>query len=102
VQPADVGDYDVVVSNLAGTDISPPASLVVSVPPRITWPRYTNSTAQFTLTGTLGDAYVVQSSTNLFDWADVSTVSNQTGSVLFVAPQSGSERLRFFRARLSE
>jgi hypothetical protein len=102
VQPADAGDYDVVVSNIAGTETSPPASLAVSIPPRLNWPLCTNGTARFTLSGTPGDLYMVQSSTNLFDWADVSTVSNQTGNVLFVAPYSAGQALQFYRAKLTE
>ena len=101
VQPADAGEYDVVVSNPAGTETSPPASLAVSVPPRLNSPQHTNSTARFTLSGTAGDLYMVQSSTNLFDWADVSTVSNQSGNVLFLAPPSVGPH-RFYRARLTE
>ncbi len=102
VQAADAGDYDVVISNPAGTDTSPPANLVVSLRPRLNWPQFTNGTAQFTLSGTPGDRYTVQSSTNLFDWTDASTVSNQTGNVLFVAPQSAGQSPRFYRARLTE
>ncbi len=102
VQSADAGDYDVVISNPGGSDTSPPATLVVSVPPRLNWPLCTNGTAQFTLSGTPGDRYTVQYSTNLFDWTDASTVSNQTGNVLFVAPQSSGQSPSFYRARLTE
>ena len=102
MQPADAGDYDVVISNPAGTETSPPANLAVSVRPRLNWPQFTNGTAQFTLSGTPGDRYTVQYSTNLFDWTDDSTVSNQTGNVLFMAPQSPGQTLKFYRARLAE
>jgi uncharacterized repeat protein (TIGR02543 family) len=101
-QSADAGDYDVVINNPAGTETSPPANLVVSVRPRLNRPQFTNGTAQFTLSGTPGDLYMVQFSTNLVDWADASTVSNQTGNVLFVAPQSAGQTLKFYRARLAE
>jgi len=102
VQPSDAGDYDVVLSNPAGTEVSPAATLVVSVRPRLNSPQYWNYTAQFTLSGTPGDLYMVQFSTNLFEWSDVSTVSNQSGNVLFVAPQGAGEPLKFYRARLTE
>jgi hypothetical protein len=99
--PAQAGSYDVQVSNAAGTVTSEPARLVISVRPRLgalAWGP--NTQPQFTLSGTPGDVYSVESSACLSDWLNLETVTNDTGTVWFSDPRTNTATLRFYRARL--
>ena len=102
VQPGIAGDYDVTVSNAAGSVTSPPAQLAVSLPPLLLAPRLVSGAVEFTLSGTPGDRYAVESSTNLFDWVTSTTVSNATGEVMFLDPAAAALPLKAYRGRLVE
>jgi len=101
VQPANAGDYSVTVSNTAGAVTSLPASLVVSTRPILGFQLLlTNPYPAFTLTGTPGDRYMVETSTNLIVWIDGPSLTNVTGSVEFSDIDSTNYLHRFFRCRL--
>ncbi len=54
---------------------------------------------QFAFTGALGRSYLIQASTNLTDWQDVSTITASGGTLSYTnSPGSGSPH-RFFRLK---
>ena len=100
-QPGDAGSFSVIVSNMLGAVTSTPAMLIISMPPVISSIELQPGAASLlTLTGTTGDQYTVQFSTNLQDWTDLSVVTNETGQVQFTDPQAAGYLLRFYRVRL--
>ncbi|TAK96422.1 MAG: PKD domain-containing protein [Verrucomicrobia bacterium] len=101
VLAAQAGLYDVTINNSGGSVTSAPASLVVSVRPLLNPVlQFSNGTPRFTLSGTAGDLYTIQTSSNLSQWSDALSVSNQNGSVLFQDSQGLGKPARFYRARL--
>ncbi|MBP9902790.1 MAG: immunoglobulin domain-containing protein [Verrucomicrobia bacterium] len=100
-QPGQAGDYQVVVTNSLGTVTSAPAQLRLRLRPLLSWSlAATNGQPQMTLTGTPGDYYVIEASTNLLDWNPVLTVTNLSGAVLYSDPGLLREAQKFFRAWL--
>jgi hypothetical protein len=98
-QPADSGDYTVVVTNWAGSLTSaPPASLTVST----TWLDLPESPGNgpfhFTLQSPAALRFEIETSTNLVNWANLATLTNVTGTFLFSDPTTRLSR-RFYRAR---
>ncbi len=103
VQPGDAGDYDVTISNQAGTITSPTATLTVSVIPVISSiEMLADGQAQLTIAGTPGDQYAVECSSNLLQWTVLGTLTNNTGTVQFTDPAAAELRVRIYRARLVE
>jgi hypothetical protein len=100
VQPADAGDYSVIVSNPYGTTTSAVATLTVSVRPQLSHPQIIGGFAQFSLSGTPGDCYAVESSTNLLNWSAATTVTNLTGQVWYLDPESSTRSAKFYRGKL--
>jgi hypothetical protein len=100
VKPVDGGNYDVLVSNMAGTTNSQAATLTISVRPLLGTASVANGVSRFWLAGTPGDLYLIQFSTNLIDWSDGSTVTNLTGSIQYIDAQSSNYVQRFYRCRL--
>jgi hypothetical protein len=101
VQPANAGEYSVTLSNMAGMVTSAPASLVVSTRPMFGSNfLIANGHPVFTLTGTPGDRYVIEFSTNLVTWTDGPWLTNTTGFVEFTDIDSTNYRQRFCRCRL--
>jgi len=99
--PASAGDYSVIITNLAGAVTSPPAALVISVRPLISASAgITNGQIEWQLTGTPGDTYAIELSSNLVDWTPADTLTNESGNVRFTDPAAANEPLRFYRARL--
>ncbi len=96
---ANAGDYDVTISNPAGSATSLPATLVVSVRP-ILAPSFSNGIPQLTLTGTPGDSYALEISTNMMDWSEAATLTNLNGSVQFMDGAASTRSQQFYRARL--
>jgi len=100
-QASDAGGYDVTVSNFAGQVSSASASLIVSLQPLLSCtPSVSNTGAKVYLTGTIGDRYLVQISTNLSSWADSVTVTNFTGTAQFADTQATNYSRRFYRCLL--
>jgi hypothetical protein len=102
VQLADAGEYDVTISNLAGTVTSPAANLIVSVVPFISVIQLLDGQAQLTIVGTAGDRYSVECSSDLLQWTLLDRLTNTTGTVQFTDPTPGSLYLRLYRARLAD
>jgi len=103
VQLADAGDYDIMVSNAGGTVTSAAASLTVNTRPVInSIAMLPDGSARLTLTGTAGDQYAIEASTNLLQWTLVSACTNFTGTVQLIDSVAASHNYRFYRARLVE
>ncbi len=69
----------------------------VSTPPSLAL-TLTNGTPVLDLTGVSGYSYLVQSSTNLVDWAPVAVLSNTNGAVTFTDTSATNSTTRFYRA----
>jgi len=100
-QPTDAGTYVVVITNLSGSTTSAPASLTIRTRPLIgSIALLTNGNPKFTLTGTPGDQYALEYSTNLIDWTSGATLTNLTGTLQFTDTDSTNFIQRFYRCRL--
>jgi hypothetical protein len=100
VQPAQAGDYSVVVNNVAGSVTSTAATLTVLVPSGILIaPSYSaEGVFQFNLAGAAGSNYVIEASTNLTDWIPLET---NTSPFTFTDTNAVNFLLRFYRAHPS-
>lgn len=102
VAPAQAGAYSVVVSNAYGMTTSASANLSVTVPAPSQLAAIglqTNGEFRLTLTGTPGVRYVIEASTNLLQWLELSTPATTNGSLTFSDPAAGGLTGRFYRAR---
>jgi len=100
---ADAGDYEVTVSNMVSTITSLPAALVISVRPTLgVLALLTNAQPLLSVTGTPGDKYGIEFSTNLLNWTAGVTISNLTGTVQFTDTESTNYFRRFYRCRILE
>lgn len=80
---------------LAFTAASQPA------PPRLEMPGFAGDGAfQFSLVGQTGASYVIEASTNLIQWDELGTLTNNMGSVIFRDGAATNFPRRFYRARL--
>lgn len=52
---------------------------------------------EFQLTGQPGYSYTIETSTNLIDWADFTTLTNTNGTVSFTDAASTNYSQRFYR-----
>ena len=101
VQAADGGIYSVVVTNAAGMVASGPAELRISTAPvilSILAPQA--GPVRLMLGGTVGDAYSVESSSDMIQWARLTTVTNIYGTVEWVDSKGTNLAERLYRARL--
>jgi len=94
-----VGNYNVVVTNVAGSVTSSIATLSLLVQPSLISPRVTNHTFVFSVSGNTGFNYAVEASTNFSNWISLGTVTNSGGQLIFTETNTGFPR-RFYRARL--
>lgn len=101
-QPAHAGGYSVVIANQFGSITSSIGALVVSVRPQLSPLQIVGGFAQFSLSGTPGDRYTVESSTNLLNWNTAATVTNVSGSVLYIDPGSIVRPSMFYRGKIAE
>lgn len=104
LEAADLGSYSVVVSNLAGMARSAPAMLTLD--PRfqvvVTKHGVTSGAGKVVLRvsgAAPGDTIILFSSTNLVDWAPMSTNVMTVEGVNTETPSNSTEPNRFFRAR---
>lgn len=105
VQPANAGDYSVVVSNLVGSVPSAVATLVVTNPPCTIPPRFdsvamTPQGFSVQLSGSAGCVYVLQASSNLVDWMVLATNATPTGTLRFTDSAAPALGIRFYRAEV--
>ena len=98
-QPADIGGYDVVVTNFAGAITSSVANLTIAGQLILLSPRITNGNFVFILSGNPGYNYSILGTTNLSNWFDLSTLSNITGTVPFTDTNPPRVPLRAYRAK---
>ena len=101
-QVADAGTYTVAVTNIAGAVVSSNAVLMVAVPLPPHFDLISllpDQRVDVWLSGSTGIVYVIEASTNLFDWAPLATLTNTSGAFEFIDnPATNAQRL--YRARL--
>jgi len=98
LQPADGGNYWVVVTNAAGSTTS--SNAVLSFAPfKFTDVMIGNPSGQLQLnaTGAPGIGYALQSSSNLVDWTTIATLGNTNGSIQYSVPIDTSVPGLYFR-----
>jgi hypothetical protein len=79
-------------------DINPRQILTVTEPSKLISPsRTTNDSFQFTLIGAVNVPFLLESSSNLVDWARLLTITNKTRSELLIDTNS-PVGTRFYRA----
>ena len=102
VQYADAGTYSVLVTNVAGTNVSSGAALsILTASPGQFQPAAVQSdgSLQLVLSGDSGATYYVQSSTNLIDWQPFTNVTIVNGTSTFDAGYVTNGPALYFRAR---
>jgi hypothetical protein len=100
VQTNQAGGYQVVITNGFGAVTSQIATLTVAGQPVITGPvAQTNGNVQLAFSTATGFNYAVDGSVNLTNWALLATYTNVGAQVIYQQP--GTNRLQFFRARLT-
>jgi len=102
VQPANSGNYQVVVTSPAGSVPSAVATLAVGTSPLLLNAR-TDPQGVFasSLSGTPGAVYLIEASTDLRNWTPLTLVTNIAGTVDFTDTAASGLYERFYRARLS-
>jgi hypothetical protein len=82
--PANVGSYQVIVTNAYGTAQSAVANLQINGAPYISISSVSNNLFSFSVAGMTGQIYTVQYSTNLSSWLDAGTATvGQSGIAMF-------------------
>ena len=99
VSASDAGDYDVTVANPGGVTTSEAAALVICVRPRLAWQPISNNVPHLILTGTAGDRYAIESSSNFVEWSTALIVTNTSGMMLLDVPVSNASQT-YYRGRL--
>jgi hypothetical protein len=101
VMPSMSGRYFVTVTNAFGTAISTTAVLTV-LGPVISSPTllYSNGSFALEFRGHPGGSYLIESSSDLVDWAALETVTNPTGLVRFL-DDTATNSVRFYRVKWS-
>ncbi|HWI55785.1 MAG TPA: hypothetical protein VNZ22_01060, partial [Bacillota bacterium] len=104
---ANVGAYDVVITNAFGALTSAVATLTVQMPRPViqtdgAGPGFSGKDFGFNISGPSGVVVVIEASTNFLDWVPVQTNGLVNGQVHIVDPQAGLLSNRFYRARFVE
>jgi len=106
VATSNAGRYQVRVSNMVGTALSSPATLDVIVPPTnpvLLPPSFdTNGQPALTILVQPNQHYTVETSTNLYDWAILTNLFNDTGTIELSDPSGSSFPRQFYRVRWSQ
>jgi len=103
VQSTNEGSYSVMVTNLAGNILSPPAFLSVLIPPILSQPKILpGGNFQMRLQGNTNRNYDIEISSNLTNWANLATVTYTNGLMPFVDTNAPDTNKRFYRARLAQ
>jgi hypothetical protein len=79
------------------TNVAAKQLLTVTEPPLLQ-ASLTNGSLALLLTGSIGLAYRIESSTNLTAWISLGTITNITRTALFVDPAVANQPQRFYRA----
>ncbi len=104
IQPADAGNYTVIITNTFGSAISDVAVLTVSQsPPQIVTTNgslgLSNGVFGFQLTGLQGQTLIIEGSSNLTTWVGLQTNLLTSGSMFFSDPQWTNFPRRYYRVR---
>jgi hypothetical protein len=106
MQPANTGNYTVVVTNTYGSVTSSVAMLTLQLPP----PTIQTSDGGlglfggifgFNLSGPAGLVVIIEASTDLANWVPIQTNALVNGQVRFTDPQTALFPKRFYRARFA-
>jgi hypothetical protein len=100
-----VGNYSVLVTNVAGSLASTNAVLSLIPPQPSQFQLVTllpDGTLKLVFTGEPGAAYTIEVSTNLADWSVLTNLVNTNGTIEINAGQTAAAPQRFFRARLNQ
>ncbi|HOX56924.1 MAG TPA: immunoglobulin domain-containing protein [Candidatus Paceibacterota bacterium] len=101
-QPADAGNYSVMVTNLAGSVFSSNASLALSLPQALALSsplRLENGQFQFTVTGAHDQIFSILASTDLSGWIPLSTNTLTNGLQVYTDSEATNFPRRFYRAQ---
>ena len=99
----DAGLYSVAVSNFVGAAFSQAVPLTVTPPaPNGLFgsPSFTSRGLQFQVTGTPGRTYRLETSPDLANWTEVTTLLNQNGTLLLIDPSATNTVRKFYRLRV--
>jgi hypothetical protein len=105
VQTNDVGNYSVLVTNVAGSLAGSDAALTLIPPQPSQFQLITllpDHTLQLVINGEPGATYAIEVSTNLLDWSTLTNLVNTNGTIEFNVGDTTSDAQRFFRARLAQ
>jgi hypothetical protein len=99
VQPDEAGTYVVVVTNMAGSTSTSPATLRVLVPPLMTSAAITGTTLSISINSVPGLNYILEYKTNLSDasWVAISPPLTGNGDVLILQDTNAVDNNRFYR-----
>ncbi len=99
VSPLSDGSYYVVVTNIAGSATSSPASFTAVVPPTFSGVTLLpDNSPLISLNCVSNVSYRIDASTNLLDWEPLTNVSNPDGIIQYVDPDATNYATRFYRA----
>ncbi len=103
IQSTNTGTYSVVVTNSAGSVTSSVAVLTVSsgvVQPQVSSVVFNSGTFGFSVSGSAGQSYLVQASTNLIDWNTLFTTNPATLPFVWSDLTATNFPKRFYRIQL--
>ena len=102
VQVVDLGNYSVIVSNVAGSITSSNAALTL-IPPQPAQFQLVSLQPDYSLRIVFnGDpewSYTVETSTNLINWSALTNLTSASGVFDFIAGSTTNDAQRFYRAR---
>lgn len=102
VQSTNAGVYSVVVRNSAGSMSSTGAALNISsssyAPPQISTAAIQGGTVTLTISGDAGPDYILQTSSNLLDWTDLTT--NHAPAPPFTWTDPAGPGQKYYRVKL--
>ena len=99
VQPANAGDYRVVITNAGGSVTSSVASLTVVVPPQFaSITLLPDQNLSLSLTAVSNLTYRIDASTDLLTWAALTNLPNPNGTLQFIDLAATNFSQRFYRA----
>ena len=100
VQTTNVGNYSVIVTNIAGSTTSTNAILATpsgNTPPQLSDFTFINGIFSLTINGDSGPDYIVQASTNLIDWANIFTNHSPVPPFVWSDNAASNFNQRFYR-----
>ena len=101
-QPINEGSYSVLVTNTVGSATSPSALLTVLIRPILSNPMMLPGGGfQMTLSGNTNRTYAVETSTNLNDWAQLTTLLYTNGAMIWKDSTATNSGNRIYRLRLT-